>query len=32
VKDSPLKVALEYLHSVAGDGQGSSPRAGTAGQ
>ncbi len=32
VKDSPLKVALEYLHSLAGDGQGSSPRAGTAEQ
>jgi carboxyl-terminal processing protease len=32
VKDTPLKVALEYLHSLAGEGQGSSPRAGTAGQ
>jgi len=32
VKDPPLKVALEYLHSVSGEGQGSSPRAGTAEQ
>jgi carboxyl-terminal processing protease len=30
VKDQPLKVALEYLNSMAGEGQGSSPRAGTA--